>query len=289
MRGKKLCRFLKVTLAISYFGMLSSLPACGELPQQDRLNDRNEIEDADSSDVGKGAVKATEPEAPPASQAAGKVGEADVQSASSTCRESMADACGPFSAELISLCKARSGGNACDSNRWNKVFYEELKSDLKAQKGSSSNGTAAKQQGAPMGDSFGVRFVASYKENYETIKRDIGSTKKACALFVSEALSRNGIAVDRKEAWAQKVSTGLQAIGWKKITDSQQLLPGDVIFTADADTFVDGQSPHVFVFEKYGATKSDAIAIDNQGNSYVRSLNEGVKYDAFWYAYRNPE
>ena len=217
-----------------------------------------------------------------------------VQNNAELCGASEKEVCGPFSEELIQLCKKSDGGMACESNQWSKKLYDRLSQSLPhSQNGESrkpaadDNPNSTDKELAGQGD-FGAKFVQSYLNSYETIAQFVGFTTNACARYVSEALYRNGVKVDRYEAWAQKVSSQLRDLGWTKITDRKALKPGDVIFTADASTFVDGQSPHVFVFVKYDSNLNDSIALDNQGNSYVRNLDDGGPKTPFWYAYRKP-
>ncbi len=210
-----------------------------------------------------------------------------VQNNAEQCGALENEVCGPFSDELIQLCKKSDGGTACDSNRWSKKLYDRLAKSAPAQKNNDIKKPAEDSKVTIGQGDFGAKFVESYQNSYEKIAHDIGFTTNACARYVSEALYRNGIKVDPNEAWAQKVSSQLRDLGWTKITDHKALNPGDVIFTADASTFVDGQSPHVFVFVKYAGNLNDSIALDNQGNGYVRNLDEGPK-TPFWYAYRKP-
>ena len=210
------------------------------------------------------------------------------QSQASTCNATENDICGPFSRELISLCKANGGGSACDTNRWNKNFYKALSAEINA--GGASDGTSKRGIDAQIGTSFGHRFLSYYRANYSSIYNDVGFTSNACARFVSTALSRNGISISPDEAWAQNVSDKLRDLGWRKVSDYQNLLPGDVVFTYDEQTMDPsdqyyGVSPHVFVFGGYGNDRDEALAIDNQGNGYFRNLGEGDK-SSFWYAYR---
>jgi hypothetical protein len=206
----------------------------------------------------------------------------------STCNATENDICGPFSQELIALCKKNGGGNACDTNRWNKVFYGQLKAEIGV--GSASNATSMRGVDAQIGDDFGERFLSYYRTNYSSIYDEVGFTRDACGYFVSAALSRSGVSVSPKEGWAQNVSGELRDLGWRKITDHQNLLPGDVVFTYDEETMDQnsqyyGVSPHVFVFGGYGNDRDEGLAIDNQGNGYMRNLGEGYK-SPFWYAYR---
>jgi hypothetical protein len=210
------------------------------------------------------------------------------QTQATSCNATDTDICGPFSQELIALCKSNGGGNACDTNRWNKAFY----SRLKGQAGDVGLSTSTQTTGldAQVGESFGQRFASYYRSNYNSIYDEVGITEDACAYFVSSALSRSGISVSPKEGWAQNVSSRLRDLGWQKVTDYQSLIPGDVVFTYDGETMDPnseyyGVSPHVFVFDGYGNSRHEGLAIDNQGNGYLRNLGLGSK-SPFWYAYR---
>jgi len=201
------------------------------------------------------------------------------------CKESLTDVCGPFSAELVGLCVAfsprtQSAEAVCHGSRWSRAFQGDLKRRLG-------------DRGTPSGS---AAFLARYKTNYVSIKRLVeverGLTSNGCAAFLSSALFQFGLPVTY-ETWAPRlVDTLERRHGFARIGSHTALLPGDVVVTRDAQTNQDGLTPHVFVFVRYrilryGAGVAEAVALDNQGNSYARNLVPGSK-SHFWYALRMP-
>lgn len=131
----------------------------------------------------------------------------------------------------------------------------------------------------------GPSFASWYAANYASVKAKVGFTYNGCAAFVTTALRSFGVDIGY-DAWAPNVPAKLQRLGWTKVTNASALAAGDVVFTRDAQTARDGLTPHVFVFKGYSG--SQAVAIDNQGNGYVRNLSANGPKSWFWFAYRAP-
>lgn len=138
---------------------------------------------------------------------------------------------------------------------------------------------------------WGMAFSQHYTDNYGTIAATVGFRENACAAFATTALRSYGVDIPYIE-WATTVADTLASMGWQRVSDYGKLLPGDLVFTRDAQTDVDGQATHVWVFTGYAPGYSSSIeagfAIDNQGNLYHRALNNPANADSFWFAYRHP-
>jgi hypothetical protein len=82
-------------------------------------------------------------------------------------------------------------------------------------------------------------------------------------------------------------------LGWNKITDPNQLRPGDVVFTKD-DPSWPGYPAHTYMFEKWiDQARGIASVVDNQANSHARNIHEDryseYNFTPFAYALRSPE
>ncbi len=135
--------------------------------------------------------------------------------------------------------------------------------------------------------SWAGAFVKYYSDNYRAIASRVGFTTNACAAFASTALAAYGIKVPYIE-WATTVGEHLAYLGWPLIKSHQQLAIGDVVFTRDAQSAVDGQATHVWIFAGWAQPNVTAYALDNQGSMYKRYINNSSYHDVFWYAYCPP-
>lgn len=132
----------------------------------------------------------------------------------------------------------------------------------------------------------GEQLVAFYRENYDSIKAKVGFTSNGCAAFATTALATFGLPVGYT-AWAPTMDDNLAKMGWKRINDWGQLVPGDVVFTRESPS--DTMTNHVFIFGGYVAGSNEkGYAIDNQNNYYVRGLNGSTGQSRFWHAFRVP-
>jgi hypothetical protein len=146
--------------------------------------------------------------------------------------------------------------------------------------------------------SVNERLVEYYSKpvNYRRVRRDVLSwhktTRNGCVAFVSTALRHIGYAVPldgkRSGFGVSRItfafSAYLRELGWKRITSTVELLPGDIVFTT-------GYPDHVFVFHSWSHQRRGlARVIDNQGHLKKRSLNPSAGSDtaAFSYALRLP-
>lgn len=148
---------------------------------------------------------------------------------------------------------------------------------------------------------LGAQLVTWYgkKKHYKAVKREVlawhKTTKNACVAFVSTALRELGVDVplDAKvdgesvSRLTRPFSLWLEdQLGWTRVTEVDDLIPGDVVFTEHAD-----YPWHVYVFHSW-RDQSDHLArvLDNQGYLGVRDvLGTGPgNFTPFAYALRAP-
>lgn len=112
------------------------------------------------------------------------------------------------------------------------------------------------------------------KQNYQSVKKEVlawhGTTKNACVAFLSTALRRIGVDVPQDGTYdGEKVSRLTrpfslwleEVAGWERISDADDLRPGDIVFTERAD-----YPWHTYVFKAWkNKKKGIAWVIDNQG------------------------
>lgn len=148
-----------------------------------------------------------------------------------------------------------------------------------------------------------ARSVAFFKEkeNYEKVKSRVlnwfGSTVNGCVLFASNALRLSGtnIPVTRQIGGDLVTLTTkpfvrhmLENLKWKKITDLDSLLPGDIGVTEDKAGFPTYPS-HVYTFMGWkNKEKRIALVNDNQGYMIERYLDGGGRDDRTLFAVRPP-
>jgi hypothetical protein len=121
--------------------------------------------------------------------------------------------------------------------------------------------------------------------------------RNGCVAFVSTALRRVGVAVPerglRDGEGVSRITRALtgfleEELGWRRITHTRELRPGDLVFTSDAPC-CPGYPAHVFVFEGWRSrARGIALATDNQGRRRTRPLAGAPGIDRFAYALRGP-
>lgn len=146
-------------------------------------------------------------------------------------------------------------------------------------------------------DAF-YKAKANYDAVYANVMRWFGTLKNACCAFQSSAMRMCGVNIplhfmvrgEDSSLVTLPLSLYIQEnLGWKKITNQDDLLPGDVCFTED-DADWPGYPSHVFQFSSW-SFKSRGVAwvIDNQGPLHERNINEGgggFNFTPFAYALR---
>jgi len=121
--------------------------------------------------------------------------------------------------------------------------------------------------------------------------------RNGCVAFVTTALRRIGVPVPerglRDGEGVSRITRALsgfleEELGWRRITHTRLLRPGDLVFTSDAPC-CPGYPAHVFVFEGWRSrARGIALATDNQGRRRARPLAGGGGIDRFAYALRGP-
>jgi hypothetical protein len=144
------------------------------------------------------------------------------------------------------------------------------------------------------------RYLAR-AENDRSVRREVlvwhRTMRNGCVAFVSTALRRVGVAVPERGlrdgegiSRITRALTGFleEELGWRRITHTRDLLPGDLVFTSDAPC-CPGYPAHVFVFEGWTSRAHGiALATDNQGRRRARPLAGGRGIDRFAYGLRAP-
>lgn len=140
---------------------------------------------------------------------------------------------------------------------------------------------------------------SNYRQVYRNVMSWFGSTTNGCVAFASTALRFLGVNVPQNGIWngervsllTKPFSAYLQdKLGWTRITQSKELLPGDLVFTVD-EPKAPGYPAHVFMHVGYeDSARLISLAVDNQGFTHPRALAGDVKkdYSAFAYALRSP-
>lgn len=146
-----------------------------------------------------------------------------------------------------------------------------------------------------------VRLLDWYgtRKHYKQVRREVvgwhKTTRNACVAFVSTALRKIGVDIPfDAEVDGEKVSRLTRPLslwledqlGWQRIDDVDALVPGDVVFTENAE-----YPWHVYVFVSWkDADDHIAITLDNQGFRRPRDvLGHGDgNFTPFAYALRAP-
>lgn len=120
-----------------------------------------------------------------------------------------------------------------------------------------------------------------------------------CVAFMSTALRLSGVKVPIKnDSLGENISLvtkpfseWLEAHDWKRITNHLQLLPGDIVFTEDAEGFP-GYPAHTYMFAGWmNDEKRNALVVDNQKFSHGRNVFGfgDFNFTPFRYALRSPD
>lgn len=137
----------------------------------------------------------------------------------------------------------------------------------------------------------------NYDKVYEAVVNGwFGTTSNACTAFLSEALRQSGYPVPHGpyldgdiSTWTFSLSGWLISKGWKKITNPNDLQPGDVCFTLPSDPN-DDHPAHVYMFQSWQSkAASAAYVVDNQEFTHVRNIGEGgggFNFTPYWYHVR---
>lgn len=168
------------------------------------------------------------------------------------------------------------------------------------------SGTGPAPTPAPVSSVIQAKLNAFYsvKANYDAVYANVmswfGTTSQGCVAFMSTALRMVGVNIplhytvrgEDSSLVTLPFSIYLQEnLGWKKITDQSELIPGDVCFTTD-DPDWPGYPAHTYMFQEW-TNKSDGIAnvVDNQAFTHERNINEGgggFNFSPWVYALRAP-
>lgn len=190
---------------------------------------------------------------------------------------------GPFTKETVRRCVSNGGGKPCESMRLHISFAPPLQ------------GTANRE----------LLAYYSLKGNYDKVYRDVLSfypegRSNGCVAFMSSALRATGTFVPKDRSINGEnislvtlpFSIYLQkTLGWKVITNSNDLEPGDVVFTEDEPKWP-GYPAHTYMFHSW-KDKSRGIGnvIDNQAFIHERNIfGFGTfNFTPFDYALRSPK
>lgn len=121
----------------------------------------------------------------------------------------------------------------------------------------------------------------SKPSNYDKVYADVmswyGTTHNACVAFVTSALRLSGYPIPRENNDYGNISLLTTALshylqdrkGWKKSTDTNNLLPGDIIFTVGGQFGNDKDGVpipnHVYMFAGWSDQANHiALVVDNQ-------------------------
>ena len=140
---------------------------------------------------------------------------------------------------------------------------------------------------------------SNYNRVYWNVMSWYGATKNGWVAFASTALRFLGVGIgidaiyngERVSLLTKPFSAYLQnRLGWKRVTSSKDLQPGDLVFTVDEPS-APGYPAHVFMHSGYAdSARTISWAVDNQDFTHERALAGDLKkdYSAFAYALRSP-
>lgn len=139
---------------------------------------------------------------------------------------------------------------------------------------------------------------ANYDAVYANVMSWFGTTSNACVAFLSTALRMVNVniplhyMVDDEDSSLVTLPFSIyleENLGWQRITNQNDLQPGDVCFTED-DSNWPGYPAHVFQFSSWSfKARGIAWVIDNQGPLHERNINVaggGFNFTPFAYALR---
>ncbi|MEY4065877.1 MAG: hypothetical protein RIR26_2085 [Pseudomonadota bacterium] len=192
---------------------------------------------------------------------------------------------GPFRRSDVERCRKAGGGATCDTMRWSIAFLPKL----------NQAGSANRQ----------LYSYYSVRSNYDDVFTEVLSfypagRRNGCVAFMSTALRRSGTPVPQS-AMMNGESVSLvtlpfsrylqEKLGWLKITNAQQLQPGDVVLTED-DARYPGYPAHTYMFYGWSDQRSGiGWVIDNQDFVHERNVFGYGTYNftPFAYALRSPQ
>ncbi|MDO5038525.1 SH3 domain-containing protein [Clostridium sp.] len=90
----------------------------------------------------------------------------------------------------------------------------------------------------------------------KAVKLHNGITSNNCVYFASEALRRVGVNIPEETGYTTNLEKALKNVGWKKVTNLNQLEPGDVCFAGEM---------HAYIFMGWANEEHTlAYVVDNQ-------------------------
>ena len=194
------------------------------------------------------------------------------------------NAFGPFRKTDVDSCKAKGGGPACESLRWAKSILPVVVAD-----GLENKALFAFYEKSE-----------NYQRVYDNVMEWYGTTSNACIAFISTALRMSGVKIPQYGKYnGEEISlvtlpfSGYlqNVLGWKKITDSSKLLPGDVILTKD-DSRYPGYPAHSYMFHSWkDYNRGIGYVVDNQGFTHERNIfgYGDFNFTPFAYGLRSPQ
>lgn len=215
------------------------------------------------------------------------------------------NAYGPFNPEQVETCKGLNWGSVCEIMKWPlDVFQGRQAPPAPAANiiGSGGVSTTVLQRVSGLSAKLLKHYASpsNYRNIHGEVMRWFGTTRNACVAFISTAMRAVGIDVPKRvnskgyniSTWTGALSEYLEyELGWVRITNLSQLLPGDVAFTLDSDGSTRVPA-HVFLFVEWSDNSSSwARVIDNQGFLHTRNLSKhnGGNFTPFHYALRPRE
>ncbi len=120
-----------------------------------------------------------------------------------------------------------------------------------------------------------LKDVDNQRDVYEkAIELNGGDSANTCVYFVAEVLRRNGIYIDKSTCNTEQLIKILQDKGWQRISNYEELQPGDLCFTTDGFGNKKGIPSHTYIFMGWVEEgKFDyAYICDNQAKDYNNQI-----------------
>lgn len=123
----------------------------------------------------------------------------------------------------------------------------------------------------------------------ESVELNKGSSENTCVYFLSEVLRRNNLKVPVEISNTQQIISLLKEKGFKKYSNYEKLMPGDICFTTNDNGNKNGFPTHTYIFMKW-VNKGNydyAYICDNQAKDYkgkvyhIRNINVVTKSNGF--------
>jgi len=116
-----------------------------------------------------------------------------------------------------------------------------------------------------------------------------GSSENTCVYFIAEVLRRNNFVVPTETSNTEQIISLLTEKGFKQRKDYENLMPGDICFTTDANGKQGGFPTHTYIFMKWvkEGNYDYAYICDNQAKDYegkiyhIRNINVKAKANGF--------